>query len=396
MIKSERAQGNPIVLVDAGDFAADNDYDPWGKTSFEFDMMAKLGYDAVTPGEREMIPGLEPLKKMYENHPEVKVVSANIKDKAGKEVWPEYVVLDRDGVKVGITGVTAGSFYNFNLTRGIQKADDFTFEDAKTALQRVIPELRSKADIVVVLVHEDPNDAKQLATDVPGMDVAMVGHNPGYMFNPDRTGQTLILRPGTRGQYLSVLDLTMGDDKQIADYNGEGKPLDEKVAKDGDMDAVVTKWENDWNAKKSEEKRKNAAKAAVMQGTEKYVGAETCARCHSDIYTKWAESPHAHAFATLAKDHKENSAECVQCHVTGYGQPTGYELTVKADASKQTAKTVDTPAMRNVQCESCHGMGTFHGTAAMVKVPTEDTCRNCHTGDFDKNFNYAEAVTKVH
>ena len=26
-------------------------------------MMAKLGYDAVTPGEREMIQGLEPLKR---------------------------------------------------------------------------------------------------------------------------------------------------------------------------------------------------------------------------------------------------------------------------------------------------------------------------------------------
>ena len=52
----------------------------------------------------------------------------------------------------------------------------------------------------------------------------------------------------------------MGDDKQITDYNGEGKPLDEKVSKDGDMDAVVTKWENEWTAKKSEEQRKNAAR----------------------------------------------------------------------------------------------------------------------------------------
>jgi len=396
LIKTEREQGNPNVLVDAGDFAADSDFDPWGKTQFEYDMMAKLGYDAVTPGEREMVEGLEPLKKMYESHPDVKVVSANIEDKSGAKVWPEYVVVDKDGVKVGITGVTSGSFYNFNLTRGIQKSDDFTFEDPKAALQRVVPELRKKADIVVALIHEGPNDAKQLADEVPGMDVILVGHNPGYMFNPDRTGQTLILRPGTRGQYLSVLDLTLGDDNKITDYNGEGKPLDEHVAKDGDMDGVVTKWENEWKDRKSESQRKNAAKAALMQGTEKYVGAEMCARCHSDIYTKWAESPHAKAFATLQKEHKENSAECIQCHVTGYGQPTGYELNVASNEAKQTVHVTDTAMLRNVQCESCHGMGTFHGTSAMVKVPSEDTCRNCHTGDFDKNFDYAEAIKKVH
>ncbi len=396
LLKKEAVDGTPSILVDAGDFAEDKDFDAWGKTQFIFDMMARLGYNAVTPGERELLEGLQPLKDMYSKHSDVKVVSANLQDKSGQRIFPEYAILDRNGVKIGVTGVTGSSFYNFNVTRGIQKKDDFQFEDSEAALKRVVPELRKKADVVVVLLHEGPGDAKRIADEVPGMDVVLVGHNPGYMFNPDRTGQTLLLRPGTRGQYLSVLDLTLDAQNQIVDYNGEGKPLGDAVAKDPDTDAIVTKWEKDWENRKSEDKRKAAAKAAVIQGTEKYVGAETCARCHSEIYTAWAKTPHAKAFQTLVDAKKQNVAECVECHVTGYGEPTGYDFSVKADEAKQTAVTTDQAEMRNVQCESCHGMGTFHGTSAMVKMPTEATCQNCHTGDFAKDFDFAAAVKKVH
>jgi hypothetical protein len=37
-------------------------------------------------------------------------------------------------------------------------------------------------------------------------------------------------------------------------------------------------------------------------------------------------------------------------------------------------------------------MGTYHGTNLMVTVPDEETCRTCHQGDFDRNFNYQEAM----
>ena len=51
--------------------------------------------------------------------------------------------------------------------------------------------------------------------------------------------------------------------------------------------------------------------------------------------------------------------ECVQCHVTGYGQPTGYELTLNANASKQTAETVDTPPCATFSARAATGWGPF-------------------------------------
>ncbi len=392
MIKKEIASG-PTLVVSAGDFGANRDFDAWGKTEFIYDIMAKMDYDAMTPGETELMEGLEAAKKLYARHPGIEIVSANIRDKAGNPVWPESAVIEKDGIKYGVTGVTNSAFYNFNITRGKQSTDDFSFEEAREALQRVIPDLRQKSDVVVVLMHEGPGDAKKIVDEIPGMDVVIVGHNPGYLFNPERVGQTLLVRPGNRGQYLEVLELTLDDDNRIVDYNGEGKPLGDEVAKDPIIDSEVSAYEKDWTDRKRTENRKSAAKAAVIQGTEKYVGDDICARCHMDIYTKWSKTAHARAYQTLVDDNKQNVAECVSCHVTGYGEPTGYEFTVEENR-KQTAVVglTDTAELRNVQCESCHGMGTFHGTSVMQKVPDEETCRNCHIGEFAKDFDYKAAI----
>ncbi len=358
-----------------------------------------MGYDAITPGEDELLEGIDSLKVMLKRAPGIKVVSANIEDKSGKRVFPEYEIFDRGGLKVAVTGVTGGSYYNFNITRGVQKKDDFTFEDSKAALQRVVPELRKKADVVVVLLHESPADARRIVDELPGMDVVVVGHNPGYLFNPDRVGQTLVVRAGNRGQYLEVLELTLGDDDKIVDYNGEGKPMGDGVAKDPKLDQIVTKYETDWNQRKTTDQRKSAAKAALIQGTEKYVGAQMCARCHADVYTKWAQTPHAQAYQTLLADNQQLVADCVECHTTGYGEPTGYEFSVSTDKKGENPTVLEDPNLpdlRNVQCESCHGMGTFHGTSNLVKAPGVEVCQNCHTGEYAKNFDYAQAVAKVH
>jgi hypothetical protein len=80
----------------------------------------------------------------------------------------------------------------------------------------------------------------------------------------------------------------------------------------------------------------------------------------------------------------------------GFGEPSGYEITWELDNKGVPQTPIDTPSLRNVQCESCHGMGTFHGTVAMAKAPDENVCRSCHTGEFGEGFDYADAVSKVH
>jgi hypothetical protein len=108
------------------------------------------------------------------------------------------------------------------------------------------------------------------------------------------------------------------------------------------------------------------------------------------------ETPHAKAYQTLQATHQEIDGDCLSCHVVGYGEPSGYTVELLSDSKGAKYKGTDDAHLRNVQCESCHGIGTFHGTANMVKVPTAETCTSCHTPDQDEDFNYEEALAKVH
>ena len=82
------------------------------------------------------------------------------------------------------------------------------------------------------------------------MDVVVVGHNPGYAFSPERVGRTLLVRPGNRGQYLSVLELTLDADRAIAASDGQTRPLGDAVADHAAVAARVAAFEKDWAARK--------------------------------------------------------------------------------------------------------------------------------------------------
>lgn len=140
-----------------------------------------------------------------------------------------------------------------------------------------------------------------------------------------------------------------------------------------------------------------------------YVGAGKCKMCHSKIHKSWETSKHAKAMSALRGEPKAQEAmavaleinikgsadktdECVQCHVTGFKKPGGYP---QADSTKNA-----TVAM--VGCESCHGPGSAHVTAAKaekkatIKRPTEETCKGCHTDKTSPDFDFDARKSKVH
>ena len=116
----------------------------------------------------------------------------------------------------------------------------------------------------------------------------------------------------------------------------------------------------------------------INQSPDHFLGAEVCSRCHPGEATQWKSTPHAHAWQTLVDAKKDANPDCVKCHVVGYKQPGGFTT------------ATETGAMSNVQCESCHGMGTQHEafTAAHRGV-TEATCRGCHTSSTSPKFDFA-------
>lgn len=131
-----------------------------------------------------------------------------------------------------------------------------------------------------------------------------------------------------------------------------------------------------------------------------YVGIKSCAMCHKkadggDQFGKWSASPHAAAYANLAKDEAkaaatklgiadpQKSGKCLKCHATAYNLTE--ELQVKAEEGG-TAKIV---VADGVTCESCHGAGKNYKAKTVMAdraqsiangmvYPATKNCQRCH------------------
>ncbi len=139
-----------------------------------------------------------------------------------------------------------------------------------------------------------------------------------------------------------------------------------------------------------EVKQINLANAGTLPepkpGEAVYVGVDTCLECHDEAETYWKHDRHGKAWATLEKDGKTFDAECVSCHVTGYGKAGG----------SLVGQTKD---RENVQCEACHGPGSKHaedGDIAFIdKAPREKNCVGCHNKHHSPNFHFGRYRQKL-
>jgi hypothetical protein len=114
-----------------------------------------------------------------------------------------------------------------------------------------------------------------------------------------------------------------------------------------------------------------------------FMGARTCAACHTQAYFAWRETPHARAYQTLVTRGRELDLDCIGCHVTGFDRPRGAALGHLDE-------------LLGVGCESCHGPGEVHADNPRVRLRSvqravpEAECRRCHDPEHSDGFDYRE------
>lgn len=89
--------------------------------------------------------------------------------------------------------------------------------------------------------------------------------------------------------------------------------------------------------------------------------------------------------AALVKQGRQHDPECVECHVVGLREHTGFR-DPKA-----------TPNLAGVGCEMCHGPGNVHGRYTdrpygRVHMPR---CERCHDDEHDPDYDAAKAYEKI-
>lgn len=172
MIAKERSNG-PVLLIDAGDALAERSLvgaPPEMRTNAQSILaaMGKLGYDAMAVGERDLVLGVDELKRRAAEA-KVTLLAANL-FKDGKPVFEERKVIKVGAHRVGVFAVVSGEDYR-RMGLELQKPE------ASRAQAQVAALKKAGAGLVIGLLHMDYDTALRVANEMKGVDYFIQSHD---------------------------------------------------------------------------------------------------------------------------------------------------------------------------------------------------------------------------
>jgi hypothetical protein len=371
-----RKRGWPVAALDLGDVPQSEgprklpNVQGLIKYRYALESMRDMGYQAVGLGRYEAGLSLFSVLGEYAlNNPTPRIVAANLRDKQKQplnyfEVQPLlFTQLPGSPLKLGVT-VLAGPSVQETI-----KDPSITFEDNRKVMPRLLKDLKG-ADLRVLLYQGTVKEAKALAGAVQDFHVIQcLSPEDEPRSDPVKVGNTLIVATGHKARYVGVIGVWHGKRGQPFELRYQLVSLGEEfltppaeVAKHpivARMERYTQELKRD-NYLTKYNQRKHDNQLAVPGSVPTYVGTEKCKKCHDAAYTVWEKSKHSHAYASLERATRPSlrqfDAECIVCHTVGFGYESGYR------------SEKDTPHLKNVGCESCHGPASEHINSERGKV----------------------------
>src|SRR5207244_7074999 len=152
-------------------------------------VMNRMGYDAQALGNHDFDWGPDVLRARA-GEARFPFLAANVVDGASGQpagFATPFIVKDLGLARVAVLGMANPGTPAISKPANVK---GLRFLSAADAVAKYLPELRQKADVVVVLSHLGTDEDRALARGCPGIDVLVGGHSHTAM-------QTAILEGGT-------------------------------------------------------------------------------------------------------------------------------------------------------------------------------------------------------
>jgi 2',3'-cyclic-nucleotide 2'-phosphodiesterase (5'-nucleotidase family) len=167
----------PFLVLSGGDLYTGPAISTWFDGQSMIEVLNGMGYAAAAVGNHEFDFGLAGLQERAAQA-QFPLLSANIRNKANGLTPTElgierYVVLERNGIRVGLTGLTTTST---PVTTNPVNVAGFDFLDYETALRQVVPEMvAAGAELILVPAHVCQEELEELASRIGDLGVHMLG-----------------------------------------------------------------------------------------------------------------------------------------------------------------------------------------------------------------------------
>lgn len=263
LISTERAKNDSSLIVcDAGDFLMGTVFQALEpSTGFQLRLMKQMGFDVVTLGNHEFDFGPEALADIInagmKNGKIPEIVASQLqfseqstKDDKLKKLFDEkvinpYIILKRNGLKIGIFGILG-----YDAIFSSPNAKPIKFTDMIKASGQITKHLREKenVDIVMCLSHSGVytsekgkriGDDIKLAKKVPDIDIIISGHS--HFETPEywQIGKTIVVQTGCYLHNLGILKINYNNKKVLVSEFKLIK-IDDKIHGDKTIDKMIT------------------------------------------------------------------------------------------------------------------------------------------------------------
>ncbi len=255
-IRQEKAAaGEPVLLISGGDYIGGTAYSWLAPRGYapELSIKQKIGYDAVVIGNHEYDYGPYVLADYLleagypDAHDETVVLASNTKAPpdhplATRDLYRDnHLMVLENGLKVGLFGLIGKDAVSVTTAN-----EPVEFTAQHEAARLMVNQLKAQgAQLIIAVTHSGVEEDRELARDVPGIDVIIGGHCHTALQNPVIEQDTVIVQAGSLLEYYGRLELAFNLSTKETRIRNEEKEipflhaLDYTYLLDPEIDAVI-------------------------------------------------------------------------------------------------------------------------------------------------------------
>jgi 2',3'-cyclic-nucleotide 2'-phosphodiesterase (5'-nucleotidase family) len=175
-------------------------------------LLAMQGLVATAVGEADLAIGLDMLEAVAKEAP-FAVLAANLIAKDGRRPFQSSLVHKLGSLQVGLIGLVSPHV-------GVERTPaPVKVESPAKRLKQVLAAFDPRPDRVVLLAHMSPKEALDLLEQVPGIDLAVLGHPMGHKTPAAVVGKSLLVGTDIRGRELGEVVLPAGRTLAVSDHH---------------------------------------------------------------------------------------------------------------------------------------------------------------------------------
>jgi 2',3'-cyclic-nucleotide 2'-phosphodiesterase (5'-nucleotidase family) len=161
-------------------------------------IFAAQNITASSPGNREthVLPSAVHAKIAGAQHP---ILCSNWREKAGNIVFEDELIVECQGLRVGLFGVMVPMVTARMKTQGLSA---YLWDQPIETAIRKVGELRPRVNLLIALTHIGLPQDRRLAEACPSLDLILGGHSHNVLEQPEVVAGVPICQGGSHARFL--------------------------------------------------------------------------------------------------------------------------------------------------------------------------------------------------